>query len=56
MNLYVGTSGYAYKQWKGAFYPEDLPDIVWILEGSQISDRGPLGGPYAPPGIFEEGP
>ena len=26
MNLYVGTSGYAYKEWKGPFYPEDLPD------------------------------
>ncbi|MDO9220188.1 MAG: DUF72 domain-containing protein [Thiobacillus sp.] len=25
MNLYVGTSGYAYKQWKGNFYPADLP-------------------------------
>jgi len=22
----VGTSGYAYKPWKGAFYPEKLPD------------------------------
>lgn len=26
MKLYVGTSGYAYKPWKGTFYPEDLPD------------------------------
>ena len=26
MNLYVGTSGYSYKEWKGAFYPDDLPD------------------------------
>ena len=24
MNLYTGTSGFAYKEWKGAFYPEDL--------------------------------
>src|SRR6185503_1887448 len=24
MNLYVGTSGFAYKEWKGFFYPEDL--------------------------------
>ena len=23
-NLYVGTSGYAYKEWKGSFYPKDL--------------------------------
>ncbi len=26
MNLYVGTSGYSYKEWKGPFYPKDLPD------------------------------
>jgi uncharacterized protein YecE (DUF72 family) len=26
MNLYVGTSGYSYKEWKGTFYPEKLPD------------------------------
>jgi len=25
MNVYVGTSGYSYKEWKGNFYPEDLP-------------------------------
>ena len=24
MNLYVGTSGYSYKEWKGTFYPKDL--------------------------------
>jgi uncharacterized protein YecE (DUF72 family) len=24
MKLYVGTSGYSYKEWKGPFYPEDL--------------------------------
>ncbi len=24
MDLYVGTSGYSYKEWKGSFYPEDL--------------------------------
>ena len=25
MNLHVGTSGYSYKEWKGNFYPQDLP-------------------------------
>lgn len=25
MGLYVGTSGYSYKPWKGTFYPKDLP-------------------------------
>lgn len=24
MELYTGTSGFAYKEWKGTFYPEDL--------------------------------
>lgn len=24
MNLYVGTSGYSYKEWKGNFYPKSL--------------------------------
>jgi hypothetical protein len=22
MNLYVGTSGFSYKEWKGTFYPK----------------------------------
>lgn len=26
MRLHVGTSGFSYKEWKGPFYPEDLPD------------------------------
>ena len=25
MRILVGTSGYSYKEWKGTFYPEDLP-------------------------------
>ena len=24
MKLYVGTSGYSYKEWKGSFYPKDM--------------------------------
>ncbi len=26
MNVLVGTSGYAFKEWKGPFYPDDLAD------------------------------
>ena len=26
MRLFVGTSGFAYKEWKGPFYPDKLPD------------------------------
>ena len=25
MRAYVGTSGWSYKEWKGSFYPTDLP-------------------------------
>ena len=25
MNIYVGTSGYSYREWKATFYPKDLP-------------------------------
>jgi uncharacterized protein YecE (DUF72 family) len=25
VTLHVGTSGYSYKEWKGTFYPDDLP-------------------------------
>ena len=25
MDILTGTSGFAYKEWKGAFYPDDLP-------------------------------
>jgi uncharacterized protein YecE (DUF72 family) len=25
MELYVGTSGYSYDEWRGSFYPQDLP-------------------------------
>ncbi len=26
MRAFIGTSGFSYKEWKGGFYPEDLPD------------------------------
>ena len=26
MQIYAGTSGFSYKEWKGRFYPEDLPN------------------------------
>lgn len=28
--VYVGTSGFAYKEWKGHFYPEDLRDAQML--------------------------
>lgn len=28
--IYAGTSGYSYPEWKGAFYPEDLPQSGFL--------------------------
>ena len=28
--FWIGTSGYSYKQWKGRFYPETLPDAEML--------------------------
>lgn len=30
MKLYVGASGFAYKEWKGTFYPKDLPNAKML--------------------------
>ncbi len=35
MRLHVGTSGYSYKEWKGNFYPEDLPAKEMLAYYSQ---------------------
>lgn len=29
-NKYVGCSGFFYKDWKGKFYPEDIPQRLWL--------------------------
>ena len=36
MNFYVGTSGYSYKEWKGTFYPDDLPDKAMLRFYGQL--------------------
>jgi len=28
--VYIGTSGYNYKDWKGKFYPKDQPEKNWL--------------------------
>ncbi|KKS03706.1 hypothetical protein A2W70_00455 [Candidatus Curtissbacteria bacterium RIFCSPLOWO2_02_41_11] len=33
--VYVGTSGWVYSDWKGAFYPQDLPQKKWLEYYSQ---------------------
>jgi uncharacterized protein YecE (DUF72 family) len=30
MHMFTGTSGYAYKEWKGTFYPEKLPAAEFL--------------------------
>ena len=30
MSLYIGTSGWAYKEWKPAFYPADVPQDAFL--------------------------
>jgi uncharacterized protein YecE (DUF72 family) len=30
MNWYIGCSGFHYKEWKGAFYPEKLAQRLWF--------------------------
>ena len=31
MNFWIGTSGFQYSEWKGNFYPEDLPTAKMLL-------------------------
>ncbi len=38
MRVRVGTSGYSYKEWKGSFYPEDLPATKMLEFYSQRFD------------------
>lgn len=38
MQLHVGTSGYSYKEWKGVFYPAELPEKQMLhYYGQQFS-------------------
>jgi uncharacterized protein YecE (DUF72 family) len=30
VNLLAGTSGYAFKEWKGVFYPPEIGDDAWL--------------------------
>src|SRR5438093_1364899 len=29
-HVWIGTSGYVYKHWRGVFYPQDLPESRWL--------------------------
>jgi uncharacterized protein YecE (DUF72 family) len=30
MAIRVGTSGWVYRDWRGAFYPDGLPQRLWL--------------------------
>jgi uncharacterized protein YecE (DUF72 family) len=34
--LFVGTSGWAYKEWRGAFYPDGLPQASFLEHYSRV--------------------
>ena len=36
MHWYAGTSGYSYKEWKGSFYPADLPAEQMLAQEGHI--------------------
>ena len=44
MNLHVGTSGYSYKEWKGNFYPEDLPAKEMLAAVERLREQNPMMG------------
>lgn len=35
MRIYIGCSGYYYREWKGQFYPADIPSTKWLAYYAQ---------------------
>ena len=53
---YVGISGYDYKPWRGAFYPEQLPARRWLEYASHRFNSVELNGTFyslKSPAVFE---
>jgi uncharacterized protein YecE (DUF72 family) len=46
MALHVGTSGYSYKEWKGSFYPEDLPAKSFLKYYAERFDTVEVDSPF----------
>lgn len=38
MEVHIGTSGWSYKEWKGAFYPKELKQTDWLRHYAGIFD------------------
>ncbi len=50
MEYHIATSGWYYREWKGAFYPDDLPSHRWFSYYAQQFDTVELNAPfYRPP-------
>lgn len=43
---YVGTSGYIYPSWRGAFYPEGLPTRKWLGHAASMFNSIELNGTF----------
>lgn len=43
---FIGTSGYSYPHWKGAFYPKDLKPSEWLPYYSRHFDTVELNNPF----------
>ena len=45
-DLFIGTSGYDYPEWKGVFYPDDLKrkDFPSFMQQSSMHWNWPAGG------------
>src|SRR5262245_46233398 len=46
MRVRVGTSGYAYPEWKGTFYPEDLPASKFLAHYAERFDTVEINNTY----------
>ena len=46
MRVRVGTSGYAYPEWKGTFYPEDLPASRFLAHYAERFDTVEINNTY----------
>jgi uncharacterized protein YecE (DUF72 family) len=54
--VWVGTSGYAYPEWRGSFYPEDLPASRYLAHAASALDSIELNGTFyslKSPAIFQ---
>jgi uncharacterized protein YecE (DUF72 family) len=50
VEYHIATSGWYYREWKGAFYPDDMPSHRWFSHYAQQFDTVELNAPfYRPP-------